>query len=405
MISIAWLWLLYVLVAQAAPLSRDGNLEIRENENTHITTGEPATDRTIFSLVSIFCTAVLAFLLGMETLRAMMEGSHANSQAGSRVQRLKRSIRSKRNLMSILLLAMYVVVICYIIVSVALVSGQGLYTYELCDAGTWVCLMFYIMVKGIVYAFLVERVHVVRAPFVRRSRDKVYLACLAPAMVLYTAISINSYFWRVTAMHDSDGRCHFGIRSAASIPILSVNLFTNIVLTGIFFYLLRPVLKIHGMASLSGALTRKSKTSAIAQPTENESAVQKNIRILLWKSIIGSLLVELPVAGNMIQFVVTRGEELGMLCLTLCMVDVFWDALVLHWLTFGSSAAAEKDLLRSTQASSRAPLTRRQESVPSLTGSRREKREGKPDTACVHEPHLEIAMWTESAGRVSPSLS
>lgn len=309
--------------------------------------------------------------------------------------------------MSVLLLSMYVAVLCYIIVSAALVSGQGLYTYELCDAGTWVCLMFYILIKGIVYAFLCERVHVVRAPFVRRSQDKIYIACVVPAMMLYTAISVNSYFHRVTAMYDSDGRCHFGIRSVASIPILSVNLFTNIVLTGIFFYLLRPVIKLHGFATVSAALTRKSKgASIIAQPSESESAIQRSIKTLLWKSVIGAILIELPVAGNMIQFIVTRGDELGMICLTLCMADVFWDALVIHWLTFGSSAAAEKDLLRSTEASSRQALTRQQDSFPSRCSSRREKREpvvvSAPENAYVQD--LEIAGRTDSLRIVPSSL-
>jgi hypothetical protein len=301
--------------------------------------------------------------------------------------------------MSLLLLAMYITVMCYIVASVALVSGQGLYTYGLCNAGTWVCLMFYIMAKGFVYAFLVERVHIVRAPFVRRSKDKIYLACVVPALMLYTAISVNSYFWRVTAMHDSDGRCHFGIRGVASIPILSVNVLTNVLLTGVFFYLLKPVIKPHGTARISAAFSRKSRIETIpAQPTGAESAVQRNIRTLLWKSIIGAILIELPMAANMIQFIVTRGEELGMLCLTFCMVDVFWDLLVIHWLTFGSSAAAEKDLLRSTEASSKQALVRQQGSILSRCSSRREKSQPvvkAPDMAYVQQPGLEVGKRTE----------
>ncbi|KAJ4326069.1 hypothetical protein N0V94_000231 [Neodidymelliopsis sp. IMI 364377] len=309
--------------------------------------------------------------------------------------------------MPILLLAMYITVICYIIVSAVLVSGQGLYTYELCDAATWVCLMFYIMAKGFIYAFLVERVHVVRAPFITRTKDKVYLACVVPALILYTAISINSYFWRVTAMHDTDGRCHFGIRSIASIPILAVNVVTNVVLTGVFFYLLQPVVKLHGMARVSALFSRNRKTeTALAQPTGAESAVQKNIRTLLWKSIIGAILIELPVAANMIQFIVTRGEELGMLCLTFCMVDVVWDLLVIHWLTFGSSAAAEKDLLRSTEASSRQALTRRQESFSSRASSRREKRDPvvvrEPEVARGREHDLVITIRADSITALPP---
>lgn len=306
---------------------------------------------------------------------------------------------------------MYMTVICYIITAAALVSGQGLYTYQLCDAGTWVCLMFYIMAKGFVYFFLCERVHIVRAPFVRRSKDRVYLACVIPAMTLYLIISVNSYFWRVTAMHDSDGRCHFGISSAASIPVLSVNVLTNVCLTGVFIYLLRPIVKLYRVPTVSAALEKKNNDNntevtaddtptITSSSTTHESAVQKNIKTLLWKSILGAILTELPVAANMIQFLVTGGAELGMMCLTFCMVDVFWDALVIHWLTFGSSAAAEKDLMRSTlatQASSQQGLGEpgvlgaKQVSVPSRCSSRREMEMGK------FSPGFDVAFRTDSA--------
>ncbi len=53
------------MAAQAAPSWREGTLEERGKENTHITTGEPARDRTIFVMLAMFCAIVLASLLGM----------------------------------------------------------------------------------------------------------------------------------------------------------------------------------------------------------------------------------------------------------------------------------------------------------------------------------------------------
>lgn len=135
--------------------------------------------------------------------------------------------------------------------------------------------------------------------------------------------------------------------------------------------------------------------------------MQKNIKTLLRKSIIGAILIELPVAANMIQFLVTGGKELGMMCLIFCMVDVFWDALVIHWLTFGSSAAAEKDLLRSTEASSRQGLTGQQGSVPSRCSSKREMREvavKAPEPVFAHDADSEMAIRQDS-GRRPLSLS
>jgi hypothetical protein len=42
---------------------------------------------------------------------------------------------------------------------------------------------------------------------------------------------------------------------------------------------------------------------------------------------------------------------------------VTWDTIVIHWLTFGSSAVAERDLIRSTQVSMRASLIQRSTST------------------------------------------
>ncbi|KAI4708383.1 hypothetical protein J4E89_007007 [Alternaria sp. Ai002NY15] len=254
--------------------------------------------------------------------------------------------------MSALVFMLYVLVLMFIICSAVLVAGQGLYTYELCVAGTWVCLIFYTLIKAIIYIFLVERIHVVRAPFVNRRKDKIYLCCMAMIVVLYGTVAINSYLNHVTELHESDGRCHFGIRGIASIPFTVVNFFTNIILTVVFFYLLYPVVGLPGASTLSRIFKRKSSQNMDTVHGGQDTPARKNIKTLLWKSIIGSLLIEIPTAANMVQFFLTRGEELGMICLAICLVDVCWDALIIHWLTFNSSAsAAEKDLSRSTLVS------------------------------------------------------
>jgi hypothetical protein len=171
------------------------------------------------------------------------------------------------------------------------------------------------------YVFLVERIHVVRAPFVNRRKDKIYLACMTMIVVTYSSVAINAYINHVTELRASDGRCHFGIRDAASIPFTVVNFFTDVVLTAVFFYLLRPVARIPGGSTLSKIFKIKSNQDGNTVHGGNDTPIRKNIRTLLWKSIVGSLLIEIPTAANMIQFVLTDGEELGMICLTICLVD------------------------------------------------------------------------------------
>jgi hypothetical protein len=168
---------------------------------------------------------------------------------------------------------------------------------------------------------MAERIRIVRAPFVTRSKDKIYWFCMITTGVLFSSIAINAFIFRATELRPSDGRCRFGIRDVASFPTLAVNLFTNLVLTAVFFYLLRPIVKLHNTSSTSSSPAEPLPKRAFWGPHPNESAVQRNIRTVLWKSIVGSLLIEIPMAANMIQFIITKGEELGMICLTICMID------------------------------------------------------------------------------------
>ncbi|KAI0626266.1 hypothetical protein TUN199_01784 [Pyrenophora tritici-repentis] len=242
--------------------------------------------------------------------------------------------------------------------SAILVIGQGLYTRALCVAGTWTCLVFYTSIKGIIYVFLVERIHVVRAPFVNRKNDRIYLGCMAMIIVTYSIVAANTWVNHVTELRASDGRCHFGIRGIGSIPFTVVNFTTNGILTAVFFYLLRPVSQKPVSAGFSTALGG-SDTDTVTGHGGSDTMVRKNIRNLIWKSVVGSLLVEIPTAANMIQFAVTRGEELGMISLTICLVDACWDAVIIHWLTSSCSSeeATEGELSRSMLSSSKDSLS------------------------------------------------
>lgn len=224
-----------------------------------------------------------------------------------------------------------------------MVAGQGLYTKALCIGATWICLIFYTFAKSIMYAryviyyykrprtganrynryiFFVERIHVVRAPFFRRSHDWVYLSCMVLVLTALIAQSINAYIHPVTEMWESDGLCHIGIPGIVSIPGLTIDVMGGIGLTGLFFYLLRPVIKVHDSTHLSSMLrSSRAREATETQNSRNETAIQRNIRILLWKSIVGGVLVIIPTTANMIQFVITEGRELGMICLSICMLD------------------------------------------------------------------------------------
>lgn len=201
----------------------------------------------------------------------------------------------------------------------------------------------------------------------------------------FLGVAINAYLKPIIEMQE-DGRCHIGIPGAASIPFMAVDIGVDAALTGVFFYLLRPVVKLHGLNTVSGIFGKSTVKEANTQQGRKETAVQRNIRILLWKSLVGSMLIMLPTIANMVQFYITGGRELALICLALCVADVSWDAVVIHWLTFGS-ADAERELTVSAQESLRAPTPgsfRRKESqeaiIPHVQEWRADSAEEKHET-------------------------
>ncbi|KAF2650780.1 hypothetical protein K491DRAFT_608173 [Lophiostoma macrostomum CBS 122681] len=349
----AWLWFSGLLSAGAlssptvvsAAVSR--SLNPREDADRTIYAGERPSDRTIYTVLSLFCMMVLSLMLG------------------SRFSKLRKNAMMKRNITSILVLILYVLVISFIVCTAVMLSGQGLYNHGLCTAATWICLLLYTAVKLVIYVFIVERVHIVRAPFVRRSRDWLYIISLVVMLISFGAVAINAYLSPIIEMDPADGRCHMGIPGKASIPFMTVDIAVNVALTSIFFYLLRPVVKLHGVSSLSGVFGSNTRRRIRDVETEIRKGtnIQRAIRTLLWKSLFGSMLIMLPTVANMVQFYIMSGKELALICLTLCTMDVSWDTIVIHWLTFGS-AEAEKDLTRSLTSSYQA--RRNQSETPIL---------------------------------------
>lgn len=225
------------------------------------------------------------------------------------------------------------------------------------------------------YIFLLERARVVRAPFVPRLKDRVWLLGMLVICGGFGAIAIVGYMSPVVELSKLDGRCRIGLPPRVSFPLLCFDVVVNFLLTGVFFWLLRPVLDFHGLLKMStwfeNRLTSKVKQSihksevqVMSSPegASLKSAINHNIKILLWKCLIGSALVMLPTVANMAQFYVMNSRELGWVCLTICTLDgpssslevspaninadmpaVSWGIIIVNWLTIGS-AEAENNL-------------------------------------------------------------
>jgi len=202
-------------------------------------------------------------------------------------------------------------------------------------------------------------------------------------------IVVNAFLNANTAMDASDGRCHKGISKRVTIPFLTVDIVMGCALTAVFVYLLRPfvggnwletisVRSWHSKGSSSDGIVEVADAEAAAVGgaegvgvRRGESAVQRSIKRLLRKTIVGaSAITVVTLALFVVQYTVGEGGEgVALVCSSICLADgklvplpffcvskrehnhcrkkkaftypmfsptVFWGYLVIHYLTFCS---------------------------------------------------------------------
>lgn len=188
------------------------------------------------------------------------------------------------------------------------------------------------------YVFLVERAHAIRAPYMRRRSDFIWLVGIFFIAAGFGSIAICGFIWPISDMSKVDGRCRIGLPLKVTIPLLTFDVIINTALTGIFIYLLRPLLRWtlrprtilneperprtgKRIRNMLGGSNAPSTSATITDFYRINHTLHKSIEVLLWKTLIGCVLVMLPTVGNLAALYIMKGRELGWLCLTICSCD------------------------------------------------------------------------------------
>ncbi|KAL0263759.1 hypothetical protein SLS55_002741 [Diplodia seriata] len=299
------------------------------------------TSPTIYTIASMTCMLALSFMLG------------------SRARHLRLNNISRMNFVRQLVVLMYILGIIFIVALAILSNGLGIRTYADCHAAIIMCLAFYMGSKLLLYLFLVERAHVIRAPSTRRLSDKVWLTGMAIVCLGFGALSVVGFLWPVAKI--TDGQCRVGLLSRVTIPIISFDIVINIGFTVLFIRLLWPLLSFHskrasrlGLAATSSsswhrrvlaprsrqaqhdqpAVEVRGKDAAIAPRIDvGNTRLLKVLRKLVFKTVIGGVLVMVPTTANLVLLFRWEAHEPGWMCATICSLDVTWSVVVVHWLT------------------------------------------------------------------------
>uniref|UniRef100_A0A0W0EUV2 Transmembrane protein n=1 Tax=Moniliophthora roreri TaxID=221103 RepID=A0A0W0EUV2_MONRR len=188
-----------------------------------------------------------------------------------------------------------------------LIFGVGLeLNHRVCSAAIYLCIAFYATSKILTYFFLIERVHVVWAPATGISRfkapvDRLCFVTVSP----YTAVIALMLVGRISAFREGDQACIIGLKPLSSIPLLSYDLYINVLLTGLFLW---PLLK-------TGHLSQRVKTMAI-------------------RALVASIAALTTSTFNIAILAILHGQELGWVCLGSCGADVIVNSLALYWATY-----------------------------------------------------------------------
>ncbi|ORZ08198.1 hypothetical protein BCR42DRAFT_360138 [Absidia repens] len=183
-----------------------------------------------------------------------------------------------------------------------------------CTLGMMSCDLFYAGSKVIGYAWLMERVHLVTNTKLKRLESKMYrfhFALLCPyAVILGLMLTFKNIYLT------DDGECIIGLQHQASICLMIYDFALNLYLTFLF---VRPLLNV-GMTN-SRMDWKKSRLYRLARRT-----------------LVASVVCLLVSFVNVLTVVITHGHERGLICLTMCTVDVTVNVMTVHWVTNNTKA-------------------------------------------------------------------
>ncbi|KAI8940790.1 hypothetical protein NX059_002054 [Plenodomus lindquistii] len=265
--------------------------------------GETSTSRTVFTAMSLGSVALLAIL------------------AANRVQSMRLNQLKNPNFTQVLVLLLFAFSLSFVVSAAIVTVGLDLATLNICRGAVILCLAFYVGSKITLYIFFVERAHALRAPFMRRHHDLVWLFGMVAIAFGFGSTAIAGFIWPIADFNSSSRRCHIGLRRRVTIPLLGFDFMLNVFLTLVFVYLLSPVVRSLDLRFCTfpasrftmciGNLFRRAKKKAAVDLHRSNQRMVRQMEHLLVKTLVGSVLIMLPTLGNLITLCVLGGRELG----------------------------------------------------------------------------------------------
>lgn len=235
------------------------------------------------------------------------------------------------------------------------------------------------------YLFLLERVHIVRAPFVDRAKDPVWVFGAVLTVIGWVAVTAYEYVRPRADLSRVDGICRIGIQPDSAVAVIVLDTTVNVALAAIFIWQLQPTLssmvnrESYGSSKVSaGALSRSCLNIFTTNTDDDRNTARadsaRNLKAMLWRNVVGSCLLLFAQVANNTLFLAWPFALHSYVCQLMCLTDskperyqarsntltitVVLGMLVTNWLTVRSTTETI-EVSQTTNTSGMASVTRR----------------------------------------------
>jgi hypothetical protein len=169
--------------------------------------------------------------------------------------------------------------------------------------------------------FLLERVRIIRAPFLERSRDYIWIIGAIITICGYAGLAAFQFIAPRAALSRADGICRIGIQPAAAETMIVFDIALNITLTGIFIWQLRKSFSALIKRSPKKVGQRRRSAWQHGLSSTGISSSENNLRLMLIRNLVGCVLLMINTIVNKATFLTKDFAMMAHACLLMCLTD------------------------------------------------------------------------------------
>lgn len=210
--------------------------------------------------------------------------------------------------------------------------------------------------------FLSERLRSLTEADGPRIRDISWQRTVCTILHGYGQLAVVCFFWPLSDISTTDGKCRIGLPNPATIPLLIFTIICNLAIAGRFYWKTRKyqngwvslslTLRYTHLCNLEGFFLSGEDHQKVVELKEREKKDRHCLLARISRQTgLGSLLILLSTVSNLCVLLALRGREFGWVCFMGCTLDMCWNVMVVNYL-ISDPVASERGTFEEASPSS-----------------------------------------------------